>query len=108
LKYVIFDEETKEFYLLANKKKGKIGNFLIKFSESDPSKCENLSIHWTGLDIGNVNLSILHSYDPLLKAYLKELVISYKTIFYNTYNIWVYDISGPFKNRSTLYLHESF
>ena len=35
-------------------------------------------------------------------------MIAYKTIYINTYNVVVQDISGPPENRSTLYIHESF
>lgn len=64
LKNVIYDEEDKEFYLLANKKEGKIGLYLKKFSESDPKICVNLMLHSNGLNIDNVSLSILRTYDP--------------------------------------------
>ena len=72
-----------------------IGIYLFKFSEKDPRICETLTVNDTGLDIGDASISVLYSYDAVLKAHLKELVITYKTIFINTYNIWVYDISGP-------------
>ena len=41
-------------------------------------------------------------------AYIKELVVSYKSIFINTYNVLVYDLSLAADKRATLYIHESF
>jgi len=40
------------------------------------------------------------------KSY-KELVVSYKTIYINTYNVTVMDISADI-NEATLFRHESF
>ena len=60
------------------------------------------------LDIDNANLFILRGKDPITGKYFKELVVSYKTIYINTYMVCVQDISGPDKLRATLYKHESF
>lgn len=60
------------------------------------------------LDIDNVVLQILRGYDPLAKQHFKEVIIAYKTIYINTYNVVVQDISGPTNARSTLFNHESF
>lgn len=38
---------------------------------------------------------------------LKELVVSFKTIYINTYNIIIYDISSS-KGQSMVAKHESF
>ena len=54
------------------------------------------------LDISNADLTILRNTE---KNY-KELVISYKTIFINTYNVKVMDISK--ETPVLLYTHESF
>ena len=35
---IIYDTEAKEFYLLCNRRHGKIGFYLVKFSLSDPRK----------------------------------------------------------------------
>ena len=106
---ITFDEEEKEFYLLANKKNNLVGFFLIKFSYNDLKVNSDFLISQpTGLDIDDAGLSILRAYDPIKKTYTKELVISYKIIFINIYNVWVFDMSGPPSERSTLYIHESF
>ena len=36
------------------------------------------------------------------------MIITYKTIHINTYNVVVQDITGPYEKRTTLYIHESF
>lgn len=39
-------------------------------------------------------MEIIRSYDPILDVYNKELVMAYKTIYINTFNVWVYDLSS--------------
>ena len=108
IKCLIFDEEDNEFYILSNKKKGLIGFFLTTFHEGNPYDHTDLTMIKNRLDIDSVNLFILRGQDPITKSYYKELVISYKTIYINTYNVVVQDITGPVDKRSTLYIHESF
>jgi len=59
IKSIIFDEEDKEFYLLANKKKGLIGFYLMKFKEDDPYEFNDLTMWKHRLDIDSCNLFIL-------------------------------------------------
>ena len=58
------------------------------------------------LDIGDVNMQILR--DNTKKGGYKELLIGYKTIYINTYNLVVIDLSGDEAKRATLFRHESF
>lgn len=89
--------------MLANKFQEKLGIFLITFSEHDPSK-HNYLLKWKNkLDIADADVCIVRN----KKKKFKELVISYKTIFINTYNVCVLDISNMDKKR-TLFRHESF
>jgi hypothetical protein len=46
------------------------------------------------LDIDNVVLHILRGYDESTKQHFKEVIIAYKTIYINTYNVIVQEISG--------------
>lgn len=85
-----------------------LGFFLIKFSELNPLKKENMTMWKNRLDIDNANISILRGHDHITKKYFKELIVAYKTIYINTYNVCVQDISGKAENRATLYIHESF
>ena len=89
IKKIIFDEEEKQFYFLSNKKKGNIGFFLLKFNEDDPYCFTDLTMWKHRLDIDSCDLFILRGQDKITKNYYKELVISYKTIYINTYNVVV-------------------
>ena len=62
-KQIVYDKEDGDFYLLANKKNGIIGLYLMKFSEKDPHKCENLTLDGNGLNIGDVSIFILRTHD---------------------------------------------
>jgi hypothetical protein len=101
---VIYDGETKEFYFLCNKKDGKIGFYLIKFNEEDPSKFSYLTMWNHKLDIGDVNMQIMRDNE----RDCKELLIGYKTIYINTYNLVVIDLAGDEEKRATLFRHEAF
>lgn len=89
IKEIIHDQEDSVFYILANKYDEKLGFFLIKMSDSDTDNRTFLTKYKNKLDIGDASVSVLrdreHGY--------KELVISYKTIYINTYNVHVMDIT---------------
>ena len=102
IKEIIHDQEDRVFYILANKYDEKLGFFLIKMSESDTNKFSFLTKYKNKLDIGDATVSVLRDRE---KGY-KELVLSYKTIYINTYNVHVMDISQ--EGQPTLYKHESF
>ena len=90
MKEIIHDEEDKVFYILANKFDEKLGFFLLRMNDSEPSDFKFLTKWKNKLDLGDADLFVLRDKE---KGY-KELVISYKTIYINTYNIMVYDISS--------------
>jgi len=90
------------FYLLANKFDEKLGFFLIKMHESKVDEFKFLTKYKNKLDIGDANVSVLRDN----KNKYKELVISYKTIYINTYNVHIMDITQ--EGQPTLYKHESF
>ena len=54
------------------------------------------------LDIADADIAVMRNE----KKKLKELVVSYKSININTYNVYVVDISGD--NPWPLFRHESF
>lgn len=89
IKDIVFDEEDQEFYFMSNKKNGMIGMFLVKFSGTDPTDFSDMTLWKHRLEIDNANLYILRGYNSITKNYFKELVISYKTIYINTYNVVV-------------------
>ena len=75
---------------------------MIRVSEEDPSDYQFL-IKWTNkLDIGDPNLYILKNEE---KGH-KELIVSYKSIFINTYNVMCLDIS-IMDEQLMIFRHES-
>ena len=90
MKEIIHDEEDKVFYILANRYDEKLGFFLLRMNDSEPSDYKFLTKWKNKLDLGDADLFVLRDN---VKGH-KELVISYKTIYINTYNIMIYDISS--------------
>jgi hypothetical protein len=86
---------------LANKKDGIIGFYLISIDQLNPNKYKYLTMWRHKLEIGDATISISRDYDDQI-GHFKELIIGYKTIYINTYNTVVYDLSGHYKNRETL------
>jgi hypothetical protein len=84
---VIFHSEDRYFYLLANKKKGLVGFYLIKFEERNPGSYQNLTMWKTLLEIDDCTIMIQKGTGT--NGEFKELIIGYKTININTYNIFV-------------------
>jgi hypothetical protein len=105
IKEIIYDHEDRMFYLLANKHESKLGLFLIKFSEKNPqNKNHKFFLKYKNkLDISDADIAVLRKEGR--KNY-KELIISYKTIFINTYTVRVIDISTD--DPWPIYNHESF
>lgn len=102
IKEIIHDHEDGCFYLLCNKFEGKLGLFLIRFDEREPANHEFFMRWKNKLDIADANIYVVRDEE---KAF-KELVVSYKTIFMNTYNVVVIDISTQL--LWMLFRHESF
>jgi hypothetical protein len=89
VKEIIYDAEEEFFYILSNKYEEKLGFFIVKLDEANPDKYKFL-IKWKNkLDIGDPNMVMLRNYD----SKLKELIVSYKVIFMNTYNVICMDAS---------------
>ena len=104
---VVLDEDEGQFYFLSNMRQGKLGFFLIRFSVSDPNKHDYLTMWRHKLDIADVNMQIFRDVDANGEPF-KELIIGYKTIYINTYNLVVQDLGGALEDRATLQRHESF
>ena len=81
IKEMIYDEEDACFYLLANKYAEKLGLYLIRFNESNPEDYVFPLKFQNKLSIGDADISINRG-----ESY-KELIISYKTIYMNTYSV---------------------
>ena len=80
------------FYILANKKESRLGYYLLWISIDKPENpCEYL-IRWTNkLDIANCDMHILDEKGPDGKIN-KSIVVSYKCIGINTFNVFVIDL----------------
>lgn len=103
LREIIYDADDKSFFVLANEYHNRMGIYLVKFYETDPYH-NQFVIRWeTFLDIGDVNVFIMRNE----VTGFKELVIGYKSIFVNTYNIIVMDIS-EIRNNNMIFRHESY
>lgn len=83
IKEIIHDQEDGVFYILANKYDEKLGFFLLRMDDKDPENHRFLTKYKNKLDIGDANIFAIRD----LKKGYRELVISYKTIYINTYNV---------------------
>ena len=73
---------------------GRLGFFMICFHELDDIWSPDYKPYFliklkNKLDISDANINVLRNKDECYK----ELLVSYKTIFVNTYNLTVIDIS---------------
>ena len=98
--------------VLANKFDEKLGFFVVKMPEKGPDSNDGIKflIKWKNkLDIGDTNMYILrtkkNSEDG--EGGLKELIISFKTIYINTYNVVCMDITTD-EEQLMIFRHESF
>ena len=102
IKQLIYDADENVFYLLCNKFQEKLGVFMIRFNENDPYKHE-FFIKWKNkLDIDDTSIAVTRSPDNKFK----ELIVTYKSIYLNTYTTYVLDISQA--DHWTMFRHESF
>lgn len=104
----MFDNEDKHIYIISNKHGGKLGFYIKKINMMNPfaDRGENKGfiVNWNrNLDIGDASIFILRDQ---AKGY-KEIVVSYKTIFINVYNILVLDQRHR-SGQALMYRHESF
>ena len=90
------------FYILANKLQEKLGFFVIRMNEHNPDRgFQFLTKYKNKLDISDCDIFVMRNRGQ------KELIISYKTIYINTYNVIIMDISSDV-GQSTIARHESF
>lgn len=85
---------------MANELNGEIGLFLFKLKINDPTNIEFIIKHHNKFLNDDCDLEILNIEGQLYE----ELIVSYKTIYINTYNIVSVDLG---LNR-VVYRHESF
>ena len=87
----------------------KTGFFLTKLDESNPYKYQFLTLYSQKLTIGDANMFISRGQD-LVRGPFKELIVGYKSIYINTYNVVVNDLSNSSSalTRCTMHRHECF
>lgn len=84
---MIYDGVDKCWYMLANKHEEMLGFYVIQFLEDDISKPVFL-VKWKNkLNVGNANMAINED-----EKGFRELIINYKVIYINTYNVMVLDL----------------
>ena len=93
---------------MANKRYDELGFYLIRFDAKKPEDFKFLTSWTHNLDIGDANIFILRGQDPKMggSGQFKELVVSYKTIYINTYNIVLTDLAGIDDKSNTLFRFE--
>jgi hypothetical protein len=79
-----------------------MGVFLIKFHEQNPKSFNFFLKYKTSLDVADADIAIFKN----KTTNLKELIVSFKTVVENTYNVYIVDISGD--EPWPLFRHESF
>lgn len=104
---VVYDAISKKFIVVANKMDGVQGFYLFQFDVKDAKNVQFLHKQATQLEIGDVNAFIL---DQKSGAHdFLELIVAYKTIYINTYNVISIDLTNPENAKKlTVYRHESF
>lgn len=106
IKEIIYDSDDRAFYIMANRHKFELGIYLLKIYQDKPSEKSEFLIRWnTKMNIGDVNFYIMRDD----KKNLKELIVSYLTIYENSHNVIVMDISDTISEKKhMIFRHESF
>lgn len=99
----MFDNDEKDYYIMCNKYKEKLGFFVLKMEARNPFKSVFL-VKWKNkLDIAATCMHIL-KYPSLGYS---ELVMGFKSIYVNVYNLFCIDISQE-GVEPIIFRHESF
>lgn len=93
IRSIVFDHDDNVFYMIANRKAGVIGFYLIRFDAENPLSFDFLTTWKHNLDIDDVNIHISRGSNPDGSQF-KEMIISYKTIFINTFTVVTKDLSA--------------
>ena len=81
---------NKKFYILANKLCGTLGYFLLSIDENDPADSAQFLVNYkTKLEIGDAKMFLSETANKDL-----QLIISFKSIYINTFNVIVVDIKS--------------
>ena len=97
--------DNNNFYCLANKKEARLGFYLFSVSMDDPDRTSEYVIKWTNkLDIGNCDMHIMKEKDKTTGEILSKIVVSFKSIGINTFNVFVIDL----QDKLIKYWHEGY
>jgi len=81
-----------KFYLMCNRRFGKIGYFLFSIDCKDPEANGEYFINWSNkLDIADCDMALMTNNTTRKKT---DIVVSYKNIGINTFNVFVYDLES--------------
>ena len=61
----MYDKDEELFYFLSNKKNGRLGFYMTRFNEKDPLDRKDITLWDSRLDISDVSLEIIRSYDKV-------------------------------------------
>ena len=79
-----------KFYLMCNRRFGKIGYFLFSIDCEDPEADGEYFINWSNkLDIADCDMALMTNNITRKKS---DVVVSYKNIGINTFNVFVFDL----------------
>jgi len=102
IREVKYEPEGNIFYVLSNKKGDLLGLYFVEINADDPSDYKYI-LNWRNkLDIGDTNIFVVKNE----KYNYKELSISFKNIFINTFNVILIDMTS--EGNHIMYRHESF
>lgn len=97
--------DSHNFYCLANKKEQRLGFYLFSVNMDDPDKTSEYLIKWTNkLDIGNCDMHIMNEMDKKTEKMQSKIVVSFKSIGINTFNVFVIDL----QDKLIKYWHEGY
>lgn len=102
IREITFDQQSKYFYILCNNHDDKLGVYILGFPENSLQKMRFLMRDSNKLDIGEAHI-VINRRNPTSR----ELILSFKTIYINTFTIMCLDIDEDVK-RSLIFRHESF
>ena len=75
---------------MCNKRFGKLGQFLFYIDCNSPEKDAKYFIHWSNkLDVADCDMSLVQD---LKTGEDVNMIVSFKNIGINTYNVFVYDL----------------
>jgi hypothetical protein len=100
----ILANET-HFFVLANKKNLKLGYYLFSIEINNPHKESEYLINWNNkLDVGDVDMQIMSETNKTTGILEQFIVVSYKCIGINTFNVFVIDL----QTKLIKYWHEGY